>query len=309
MMADPSERVNILDYEQEVRDDASTWQRDDGTSTETPRGQISFKDGKSLIRLFDGADPSTALHEAGHHFLMMIKDMGERTDVAPGIKEDWGTVKGWLAVNAKDVATEAGNGVTPDDVLAVLNRNTSGDRMKDIAINRGIHEQWARGFEAYHLEGKAPSAGMRGVFESFRKWLAAIYASVKSLNVNLTPEIRQVFDRLLTDEPTVERAVVTAPERPAGALNLDPPEPELPDAPLVEAGARAGKGEDVAGFEEQIGAKVDGSYNEEGDIDMLRSLGRVLPEEEAALKQADDGYKDAVAYEKAIKVALACVMP
>lgn len=294
----------------QVSDDATLWEPDTGRNMdETPRGQIKFKDGKSLMTLFDGADPSTALHEAGHHFLMMIKDMGERTDTGPGIKEDWAQVKGWLAVNAKDVATEAGNDVTPDDVLAVLNRNTSGDKMKDIAINRGIHEQWARGFEAYHLEGKAPSAGMRGVFESFRKWLAAIYASVKSLNVNLTPEIRQVFDRLLTDEPTVERAVVTAPERPAGALTLDPPEPELPDAPLVEAGARAGKSEDVAGFEEQIGAKVDGSYNEEGDIDMLRSLGRVLPEEEAALKQADDGYKDAVAYEKAIKVALACVMP
>lgn len=302
-------RVNILDYEQEVRDDASTWQRDDAASTETPRGQIRFKDGRSLVTLFDGADPSTALHEAGHHFLMMIKDMAERTDTAPGIKEDWGAVKGWLAVNAKDVASEAGNGVTADDVLAVLSRNTSGDRMKDIAINRGIHEQWARGFEAYFLEGKAPSAGMRGVFESFKKWLAAIYASVKSLNVNLTPEIRQVFDRLLTDEATPERAVVTAATGRARAPTLDPPPPAPVDPALPRAAAAVGKSEDVAGFEEQVGARVDGTYNEEGDIEMLRSLGRILPEEEAALKAADDGYKDSVAFEKAIKVALACVMP
>lgn len=303
-------RVNIIDYEQEVRNDASTWEADTGRKQDEPRGQIQFKDGKSLMKLFDGADSSTALHESGHHFLMMIKSMAERTDTGPGIKEDWAQVKSWLAVNAKDVARESGTNITADDVLAVLNRNTSGDRMKDIAINRGIHEQWARGFEAYLLEGKSPSTGMRGVFESFKKWLGAIYASAKSLNVNLTPEIRQVFDRLLTDEAaTPERAVVTAPERPAGAPTLEPPPVEQADAGLVTAAAAVGKSENVAGFEEQIGAKLDGTYTEEGDIEMLRSLGRVLPEEEAMLKQADDGYADAVAYEKAIKVALACVIP
>ena len=303
-------RVDIIDYEQEVRNDASTWEADAGRSSEEPRGQIQFKDGKSLMKLFDGADSSTALHESGHHFLMMIKSMAERTDTGPGIKEDWAQVKSWLAVNAKDVARESGTNITADDVLAVLNRNTSGDRMKDIAINRGIHEQWARGFEAYLLEGKSPSTGMRGVFESFKKWLGAIYASAKALNVNLTPEIRQVFDRLLTDEAaTPERAVVTAPERPANAPTLDPPPVERADAGLVTAAAAVGKSENVAGFEEQIGAKLDGTYTEEGDIEMLRSLGRVLPEEEAMLKQADDGYADAVAYEKAIKVALACVIP
>lgn len=302
-------RVDIIDYEQEVRNDASTWEPDTGRSEE-PRGQIQFKDKQSLMKMFDGADSSTALHESGHHFLMMIKSMAERTDTGPGIKEDWAQVKSWLAVNAKDVAREAGANISPDDVLGVLNKNTSGDRMKDIAINRAIHEQWARGFEAYLLEGKSPSTGMRDVFESFKKWLAAIYSSAKALNVNLTPEIRQVFDRLLTDEAaTPERAVVTAPERPAGAPTLDPPPVERADAGLVTAAAAVGKSENVAGFEEQIGAKLDGTYTEEGDIEMLRSLGRVLPEEEAMLKQADDGYADAVAYEKAIKVALACVIP
>ncbi len=150
---------------------------------------------------------------------------------------------------------------------------------------------------------------MRGVFESFRKWLAAIYASVKTLNVNLTPEIRQVFDRLLTDEPTPEIGIVTAPERPAGAPTLDPPPPSPVDPALARAAAAVGKSEDIAGFEEQLGARVYGTYNEEGDIDMLRSLGRILPDEETALKAADDGYKDAVAYEKMLQVALACVIP
>ena len=62
-------------------------------------------------------------------------------------------------------------------------------------------EKFARGFEAYLYEGKAPSQELRGVFQRFKTWLKAVYTSLKSLNVELTDDVRGVFDRLLaTDE-------------------------------------------------------------------------------------------------------------
>lgn len=61
------------------------------------------------------------------------------------------------------------------------------------------HEKFARAFEKYLYDGKAPSAELRGVFERLAAWMRDIYKSIKgtSLDQRLTPEIREVFDRLL----------------------------------------------------------------------------------------------------------------
>ncbi|MCG9052344.1 hypothetical protein LH447_04395 [Laribacter hongkongensis] len=64
------------------------------------------------------------------------------------------------------------------------------------------HEQWARGFEQYLKEGKAPSAELQGVFARFKAWLRLLYGRLRGdLNVTLSDEVRGVYDRLLaTDE-------------------------------------------------------------------------------------------------------------
>lgn len=60
-----------------------------------------------------------------------------------------------------------------------------------IARRRSI---FARGFEAYLAEGEAPSKEMLGVFRRFKAWMTEIYKSVTELEVELSPEIRRVFD-------------------------------------------------------------------------------------------------------------------
>lgn len=59
-------------------------------------------------------------------------------------------------------------------------------------------EQAARGFQAYLFEGKAPSSKLREVFAKIRRWLLDIYKSIKRLGVELTDEVRGVFDRLVS---------------------------------------------------------------------------------------------------------------
>jgi len=68
------------------------------------------------------------------------------------------------------------------------------------------HEQLARGFEAYLMEGKAPTPELEGTFARFRAWLLRIYQTVKALNVQLNDEVRSVFDRMLATQEEIEAA-------------------------------------------------------------------------------------------------------
>lgn len=173
-----SERLSILEFEQ------------------SGRGAIQFGlDGKAIIHLFDKADVSTVLHESGHLFLQMLKGLGDRVDAPPALKKSWDEVKGWWQSNAKAIAKEAG--VEVEQVRAVLKEGTSGDAAIDRRIDVALHEQWARAFEVYLREGKAPSKGLQKIFDQFKEWLSKIYNDAKELGVELSPEIRKVFDELL----------------------------------------------------------------------------------------------------------------
>lgn len=97
--------------------------------------------------------------------------------------------------------------ITEEDVVAFLDNTTTGDAAKDAAIRRAVHEQFARGFETYLMEGKAPSIELRNAFRTFARWLAQIYRAIKGdLKVSLDDDMRQVFDRLLATEDQIAAA-------------------------------------------------------------------------------------------------------
>lgn len=179
-----------------------------------PRGSIQFPaagvgNGDTVIRLFQTADLSTMLHESGHYFLTVIQDMAARGE--DGASADYATVKEWWGANAADVAKDALRVmpdvvVTADDVRAALANGTTGDVMKDAAIDVGMQEQWARAFEGYLMDGKAPSADLRSAFEKFRAWLISVYRRLSSLNVTVSDDIRGVFDRMIASDDEIAKA-------------------------------------------------------------------------------------------------------
>ncbi len=91
-------------------------------------------------------------------------------------------------------------------------------------------EKFARGFEKFLQEGKAPTAELKTIFQKFKDWLSAIYDKVK-LDVEITPEIRAVFDRLLTPEAKIK----ISPEKPAGKDALLFQEREFPKVLFKES--------------------------------------------------------------------------
>ncbi|CAB4198774.1 hypothetical protein UFOVP1324_1, partial [uncultured Caudovirales phage] len=80
---------------------------------------------------------------------------------------------------------------------------------------RDGHERFARGFELYLREGKAPSEALKGAFQRFKSWLTHVYQSITQLNVEISPEVRGVFDRLLASEQEINRAETARAFAPA----------------------------------------------------------------------------------------------
>lgn len=151
------------------------------------RGRITFRtDGISVIDLFDKRDLSTFLHETGHLYLEQLKaDSTEAlnidTDQARQLAADWDTVKAWFKSNGFEVSEDGG-------------------------IPTDAHEMFARGFERYMMEGKAPSSTLRRAFEAFRSWLLTIYKVVDNLRAPITPEIRDVMARLMATDEEIQAA-------------------------------------------------------------------------------------------------------
>lgn len=147
------------------------------TFTEGKRGSIQFgKDRQFTINLFEKSDLTTLLHESGHFYLEVLGDLASKENAPQQIKDDYAAILKWMGVKDRS----------------------------EIKVDQ--HEKFARGFEAYLMEGKAPSVDMQNVFARFRAWLTAIYRDAKRLNVELTAEVRAVFDRLVATEDEIAAA-------------------------------------------------------------------------------------------------------
>lgn len=127
------------------------------------------------IAILEDANMSTFIHELSHSWFEELKRDASRPDAPEQLKQDWETVKAWAKIEGEEIPEES-------------------------------HEQFARGGEAYVMEGKAPSAELRPVFQRFKSWLVQIYKTLKGLNVTLNDDVRGVFDRLLASEEEIKVA-------------------------------------------------------------------------------------------------------
>jgi hypothetical protein len=78
----------------------------------------------------------------------------------------------------------------------------------------GGSEPFARGFERYLRDGKAPTEQLKALFDKFKTWLTNIYKSIKGtpLEKKLSPEVKQIFDRLLTEKEKSEKTGISVVE-------------------------------------------------------------------------------------------------
>ena len=155
----------------------------------------TFDPASFTVTLTADADSSTVLHEFGHAFLTMMADLASQQDAPAETVADVQTVLDWFGV--KDVATW---------------------NAMSLAEQTPHHEAFARSFEVYLFDGKAPSEEMEGIFRRFAKWVRAAYRNIRdSVNAAyraefgrdlpfLTPEVRGVFDRMVASEDAIAQA-------------------------------------------------------------------------------------------------------
>ena len=153
---------------------------------------------QSLIRLTEASNLSTFLHEFAHYMLEQEREYSGvfLTDI-----------NRWFDRIADQVAKEAGDDVSETDVHNYVNYGTTGDAAKDANVRRATHEQFARAWEQYLMEGKSPSIELRNAFRAFARWLAQLYRRLSNqLDQNLDDEMRRVFDRMIATEEQIEMA-------------------------------------------------------------------------------------------------------
>lgn len=129
---------------------------------------------------------STFAHESGHAFLRLLM---QDALTSPEAARDMEILNKW--VGARDA----------------------------LSWNREQLEEFARGFERYLMEGKAPSTALARVFDTFRAFLIQIYTHFTKLNVDISDDVRGVMDRMLATDVEIAEA-----REKLGLLPPTPPE-------------------------------------------------------------------------------------
>ena len=191
--------ARVLDVMDTSGDAVQSWaeqgkQFNDRTFNQEARG--AFNPASLTITMLKGADLSTFLHESGHFFLEVQADLASKLQQEAEIFGMDTLKPGERQILADTDALLRWFGV----------RDLAEWHNLDFEQKRSYHEQFARGFEAYLFEGKAPSIELQGLFQRFRAWLLSVYRELKALNVELTDEVRGVFDRLLATNEQITLA-------------------------------------------------------------------------------------------------------
>ncbi len=263
-------------------------------TTTLNRGGIELRrDGRAIIRAFEGSDASTLLHELGHMFRRdlspeLLDVVARSTGLTSGAELSQLEEAFWFGADGK-IYTEYQNLLKIEKPDAVTQRRIKkledSDAVKRMKRYVASEEHFARGWERYLAEGVAPTPELRTAFEKFTNWLLKIYTRVinSQLDVDIRVQVngvslKDVYDRMLTikppegqslfqeglpQTPTVKPGAVIEPLRKMMSFGwrIEAVSPE-PQWITTGAGRRGYKmADDMIAF---IEPQKDGTYNVEG---------------------------------------------
>lgn len=165
-------------------------QPDDGGSSRVlgPRG--TFDTANMELALNSNADLSTFIHETGHFFLEVMTDLASQPNAPAQIQEDMAALLKWFGVEEEQWI------------------------WMQLDEKRKYHERFAESIEQYLLEGRAPNLDLQPLFRRAAVWMKTVYANLKSFidsrqgatDIQLSDEVRQVFDRMLATDAQIREA-------------------------------------------------------------------------------------------------------
>lgn len=132
------------------------------------RGLLSIKENSNIISIFEGYDASTIPHEIAHYMRRVLND---------------------AAVLSRDEI------ITED--VRTINRFVKAEDGKP--WTQAQEEKFAKAFERYLAEGRAPNKKLSTVFEYFHNAIVQIYNRLTGIG-KINNSVRAVFDRMLNNE-------------------------------------------------------------------------------------------------------------
>ena len=143
------------------------------------RGKISINDEAftSLITLAKDGDVATFLHEVSHFYLNTVEQVVNNGKANAELNSVFTDIR-------KALGVKEGEKLTTEN-----------------------HEYFARSFEAYLTTGEAPTGALRKAFTALRRFATEVIRHFKELygKDGISPEIRDVFDRMLLTEEELTR--------------------------------------------------------------------------------------------------------
>lgn len=163
---------------------------------EAPKGAyMQNLDRNGVIYLFENADASTFMHETAHFFRKELEgfDTARSREMLQKMSE-WENQEFDKRYKLKE---ENGRYVVADKIGNVIYGAEKPFFDAETAREYARNEIFARGFEQYLREGKAPNNYLKQAFRSFWNWLRHLYPMAERLGVEINDSIRSVYDEII----------------------------------------------------------------------------------------------------------------
>lgn len=168
----------------------------------------AFDANTGAIHLFDAADQSSFIHESAHMYLTEMERMVQEEEAPKQLIEDWHTIQDWASYADGRLDDYKGTRLEKEFAgyeAAIRKARESGDTVAiKAAEERWMQERFARAFERYIAEGKAPVKELQGPFRRFKKWLIGIYRDLRNLGKGPTDDVRRAMDRMVASDDEIE---------------------------------------------------------------------------------------------------------
>ena len=183
------------------------------------KGQTAFKaNGEKVISLFEAADQSTFMHEMAHVYLHDMLELAKLTNAPQQLLDDVKTLNEWASWRPETFEKEY-KGTALEREFRKMHEQIADATQYGYLVLDGkkvtleqlklqwAQERFARGFENYLREGKAPTESVKTIFRRFKEWLGTIYKAFIQIGGAPSKEVCAVMDRMIASEEEIDIAM------------------------------------------------------------------------------------------------------
>ena len=205
-------------YEENLEDKADTSFDFGYNARPSVLGKVTFDidNNKAIIQAAKQADKSTALHEFYHvwerdlfraekisheeDFLQLVQDLRNIHAQSADFVKNYISKTKLLSDQQRRLILDNINTRGGDEYIKKLAFDDTLDETDTTAkfVRRGFRENFATLAEKYFMNGKAPNAAYKSLFERFAQWLRDIYGALAGAEIS--PQVQRFFDRLMVRE-------------------------------------------------------------------------------------------------------------